>query len=308
VANVWNAMKKHQREEAERDQQARQVEQAEQATQAEQPAQISPVASAAGVDVPDPVTEAAPSITEVEIKAPMFDPARNRVSVPANAENNYAEALVTHHDRGGRISEEYRELRTSLLAQSRDERFCYLVTSANPGEGKTVSCLNLAFVMAERQERMTIVVDCDLRKGTVTKMLNSKAKVGVADILRGQVTLKDVIESTVYPNLFCIPAGEAQAGEVGDLLGRPETHEMVAELRRQYDYVLFDTPPINMVSDARMLGSAGVDALLVVRMNKTHRESIEKAISLLQDANIKVGGMVLTHQKYFIPNYLYRYT
>jgi Mrp family chromosome partitioning ATPase len=84
--------------------------------------------------------------------------------------------------------------------------------------------------------------------------------------------------------------------------------EIVSELRRQYEYVIFDTPPINVASDAGILGKAVGDALLIVRMNKTGRESVEEAIRLLHAANVKLPGIILTHHpKYDIPNYRYRY-
>jgi len=275
VANVWDAMKKHQREQAER---------------AAEPLETAPSIVQQKIEVSKPRLAVAPA------------------HFPKGFEHDYAENLAAYYDRSGRIAEEYRELRTSLLALARDERFCYLMTSANPGEGKTVTCLNLAMVLAERQDRTTAIIDSDLRKATATKMLKSEATVGLADVLRSNATIQEVIQPTVYPNLYYLPAGKAKREEAGDLLARPEIHEVVAELRRRYDYVLFDTPPINVVSDARMLGRAAVRALLVIRMNKTHRESIDKALGLLHAANIKVDGLVLTHQKYFIPSYLYRYT
>ncbi len=222
--------------------------------------------------------------------------------------DNYAEVLVAYHDRGGRITEQYRALRTNLLAQYADERFCIMVTSAEGGEGKTVSAANLALVMAERQERRTILVDSDLRKGTMAGLLRADVSPGMTDVLRGEAALGDVVRLTVYPNLFFIPAGAARGEEVGELIGRPELGEVVNQLRSEYDYVVFDTPPVNAVSDAGMVGGTVGEALLVVRMNKTRRESVDRAIRLLHAANVKVTGIVLTHQKYYIPNYLYRYS
>jgi Mrp family chromosome partitioning ATPase len=105
-----------------------------------------------------------------------------------------------------------------------------------------------------------------------------------------------------------LPSGEARGDEVGELVTRPEMDEMTADLRRRYDYVLFDTPPMNVVAETGMIGRSVGEALLVVRMNKTRRESVEKAIRLLHSANVKLAGLVLTHRTYQIPEYLYRYT
>ncbi len=222
--------------------------------------------------------------------------------------DNYASVLVAHHDRGGRLTEQYRALRTNLLAQSANERLCTIITSAEAGEGKTVTCLNLAVVLSERQERRTIAVDCDLRKSKIPALLGSQGDIGMADLLRGTATLKDVIQPTCRRNLSVIGAGRAQQDTIAGLIGQPEVEDVVREIRQRYDYVLIDTPPINAVSDAGMLGRVVGQAILIVRMNKTHRDSVDRAIRLLRAANVKPSGIVLTHQKYFIPKYLYRYS
>lgn len=220
----------------------------------------------------------------------------------------YSELLVAHHDRGGAITEEYRALRTSLLAQCPDGKFCLLVTSAEAGEGKSVTCANLAVVLTERIERRTVLVDCDLRRGKMARTFNTDSSPGLAELMLGTASLEDVVQPTAYTNLFFIPGGRAKASEAGELLGRPEKADIVNALRRQYDHVIFDTPPINIVSDAGTIGRAIGEALLVVRMSKTRRESIDKAVRLLHAADVTLAGIVLTHRKYYIPNYLYRYS
>jgi capsular exopolysaccharide synthesis family protein len=271
VANVWDAMKKHDAEHV-----------------AEAPA--------AGPAAPQ--------------SAPAAAPAGPQASGPAGLAglNGYAPELCAHYERGGAIAEDFRGLRTSLLAQYPDERFCVLVTSAEKGEGKTVASLNLALVLAERQERRTVVVDCDLRARRTARIMHMDNAPGVVDVLRGAARVNDVLRRTAYPNLFVIPAGDAGKGEVGELLHRPDLEEMVNVLRREYDYVLFDTPPVAVAPDACMLGRAVNDALLVVRMYKTRRETVDSAIRLLHAANVKPVGVVLTHRKHYIPRVLYYHT
>jgi capsular exopolysaccharide synthesis family protein len=226
-------------------------------------------------------------------------------SIGPTSLNGYSETLVAHYDRGGGIAEDYRSLRTNLLAQYPDERCCVLITSAEANEGKTVTCLNLALILAERQERKTLVVDADLRKCTVATLLNAKNEPGLADLLRGAIRLEDAIKTTAYGNLFVLTAGKASRTDMGELLHRPELEELVNQVRQRYDYVLFDTPPITVTSDAGALGRAVHEAILVVRMNKTHRETADSAIRLLHAANVKPVGVVLTHHKYYIPKFIY---
>lgn len=218
-----------------------------------------------------------------------------------------SELLVAHKDRGGQVTEEFRALRTALLATSPDERFCYLITSPESGDGKTLTCLNLALVMIERLDYKTVVVDCDLRKGAISRYLKGRRSPGAAEVLRGAATIKDVTQPTAYPNMFFIPAGKAHPNEVGELVGGPDLMEFVTDLRRMYDYVIIDTPPINSFSDVGMLGLATGEALLVVRMNRTHRSSVLKSIRLLNAANVKLAGLVLTDRKHFLPSNVYRY-
>jgi len=282
VGNVWDAMKKHQAEEAA-------------ASQAPpKQADAGSPAGPAGVlgAGPLPVTTGGPPVPQS----------------PAASGNGYADVLVAHYDRGGRITEQYRSLRTHLLAQHADERFCVLITSAQAQEGKSVTCLNLAITLAERRERRTVIVDGDLRRGRIAQMLGGQSNPGLADVLRGQQNIRDVLQTTAYANLFFVPAGQARRDEAADLIGRPEMGEAVALLRPQFDYVLLDSPPVNAVSDACILGGAAGEALLVVRMNRTPRDAADRAIRLLNANNVKVIGMVLTHQKYYIPSYLYRYS
>ncbi|MBE3132901.1 MAG: CpsD/CapB family tyrosine-protein kinase, partial [Acidobacteria bacterium] len=147
-----------------------------------------------------------------------------------------------------------------------------------------------------------------LRRGRAASYLQIEKSPGMADVLRGKASIEEATRQTPYPNLWVIPAGRAPDEEVGELLGKPEVDEIVGRLRRDYDYVLIDTPPITRASDAGILGRAAHEALLVVHMYKTHRESVDTAIRLLHAANVKPVGVVLTHQQYVIPSYLYRYS
>lgn len=224
--------------------------------------------------------------------------------LPDPAVKTYSKLLVVHYDRGGKIAEEYRTLRTSLLGQCAGERFCYVVTSAENGEGKTVTAINLGLIMAERQDRRTIIVDCDLRKNDMANLLAAKSSPGLADILRGTAAMEDIIQPTDYPNLFFVPAGQANADQIGKLLAGSDLQDITDEFRKEYDYVLLDSPPINNVSDAGMTARAAGEALLVARMNRTHRQSTKRAIRLLNAANVKLAGIVLTHWKRSLPRFL----
>ncbi|MFP4354898.1 MAG: CpsD/CapB family tyrosine-protein kinase [Phycisphaerae bacterium] len=316
MGNVSDAMKRYEQEQRRKAaEKAAQLSESQpdemvEVPDSDQPAgDAKPRSLAEMVEMPDSADTAPPSRKDLPEATPLVPPTRsaaNPIRSPMD-EGKFAACLKAHHDRGGSVTEEYRTLRTSLLAQSSDERFCYMITSANPGEGKTVTSVNLALVMAERTDMTTVLVDCDLRKRTMAGLLGCPPAPGVAEILQGKAGIEECIQSTCYPNLFVIPAGDAHFSKVGEITIGHELEELVRRVRRTYDYAIFDAPPINGLSDAGMLGRTVGEALVVVQMNKTKRESVDKAIRLLHAANIKVSGMVLTHRKYHIPSYIYRY-
>ena len=287
MGNVWDAMKKHR------------AERAEQAPSA--PPEQAPQTSQAGDQAKPPEAERLPTPS-----APAPGTQTGVLNI-ADDGHPYSPLLVPHHDRGGPLTEEYRALRTSLLAQNPDGRFCYLVTSAEASEGKTVTCLNLGLVMAERVDRRTVIVDFDLRRSRVARLLEQRQSPGVSDLLSSSKTLDECVCPTRYPNLFVLPAGDPEHAKVGELMGRPDVHDVMGELRRDFDYVIVDTPPLNAVSDAGVIGHAVGEALLVVRMNKTSYESADKAVRLLHAANVELAGIILTHRKHHRSHYSYKY-
>lgn len=236
------------------------------------------------------------------------EPARQAQSRPVVTDSGYSPSLVTHHDRGGLTTEQYRSLRTNLLARSGKQSLCLIITSSEVGEGKSVTSANLALVLAESPDYRTVIVGGDLRRPKVGSLLQIERTPGFAELLSGAVSLDEATHPTVYPNLDVIPAGRARPDEVGKLLSTPRTREITSELKRRYDCVLIDTPPVTNASDAGMLGRAIGEALFVIRMNKTSRESVNRAMGLLRAADVKVTGLVLTHQKDYVPRYLTRYS
>lgn len=318
MANVWEAMKKHQ------------AQQAKQETAApEKPAPSDheaaratiPVVPRTAISVSTPATSSgdvasyisAGPVTEEIAQASTA--AKQLLSKAASKPKENASVLrkrisldlCTFHDRGGRNAEEYRGLRTSLLAQCRQKDFCYLVTSALENEGKTVTCLNLATVLTERVSQNTLVIDADLRHRRVAELLGIHRSPGLADCLRGSMTLDEAIQPTTFRNLSILSAGQVKQSRVAELLARPELEAILAEARKRFDYIIIDTPPIISVSDAGIIGRGCPQALVVVRMGYTQRQMVRRALALLEAANVEPMGIVLTHRKLYDPHYAYRY-
>jgi capsular exopolysaccharide synthesis family protein len=250
------------------------------------------------------------SKSEAEAKSASPDSApddETRPPAPNLNGKSYPPVLVTYQDPGGMFAEQFRSLRTNVLARPQKENFSLMISSAEAREGKTVTCLNLAFVLAELPDVRVLVIDGDLRKMELTNLLRVPKAPGLAGLLRHESSLNQVIQPTLCPNLDVIPSGLAPRTELGELLTRLPMSNIMADLQRKYNCVLIDTPPITGVSDTGVIGRAVGEALMIVRMNKTSRESVHRAVGLLRAADVKILGLFLTHQKSYVPKYLYRY-
>src|SRR5215208_4754907 len=165
------------------------------------------------------------------------------------------EGLVTILDPTNAVSEAYRALRTNLLYGLVDTPPKVIVlTSPGPGEGKSTTCANLAVVLA-MAGKSVLLFDCDFRKPTLHKIFELRNLHGIVDILVGERELTEVWKEPVE-GLMVVPAGPIPPNPA-EVLGAQRFSELLASEREQFDYVLIDTPPIGVVSDAAILARQG---------------------------------------------------
>lgn len=192
------------------------------------------------------------------------------------------------------LAEQYRTLRTNLMALSPGQPLkIFVVTSSVPNEGKSVTSLNLAAMFAEEVDKRVVVVDADMRKPTLHKLLGIDNQRGLADYLGGGTMLEMVVQRTYLPNLWILPSGRIPPNP-SELLGGKRMDDLLARLRRDYDYVLIDTPPVVSTTDAGVLSPRVDGTVLVVRMERTPREVARHAVELLRKARANLVGSVLT--------------
>jgi len=285
VAKISDALKKYQAEQAQAEAQKSAGDNVPLAV----PPNVAVTPHSAGVAAPIPAP-APPLTVPVSLSSSSVP-----VDVPVSLSQKppmFSEVLRPHFDRGGRVADAYRALRTNLLARCGDQGFCSLITSARAGEGKTLTAANLALVLAECVTRNVLLIDADLRRSRVADLMGLSPAPGLAEWIRGEATLRQVLQPTTYPNLSVIAAGTAPPGDVAELLARPPVHTLLAEAKRMFNHVLIDTPPIHL-SDVGTLGQVCRQALLVVRAGKTRQEDVTRAVALLHAANIQPVGMVL---------------
>lgn len=203
--------------------------------------------------------------------------------------------LVALTDPGSPLAEQYRTLRSNLIALATDETpfKVIVVTSSVPNEGKSVTCLNLACMLAEEVNKRVVVIDADMHKPTLHKLLGIDNQRGLADYLGGGTMLEMVLQRSRMPNLWILPAGRNPPNPA-ELLGGKRMDDLLSRLRRDYDFVVIDTPPVVSSTDASVVAPRGDGTVLVVRMERTPREVARHAIELLKKARGNLVGTVLT--------------
>lgn len=213
----------------------------------------------------------------------------------AKTELTGRDRLISHFNPKSPIAEAYRQLRTNIQFSSLDNPVrTLLVTSTGPEEGKTTTLANLAVTVAQTGSRVTLV-DCDLRKPTIHELFGLSAGPGLTDMLLGA---EDVpYQDCGIENLRIITAGPLPPNP-SEMLGSRRMGDVINRLKSEADMVLFDTPPVVIVTDAAVLATRVDGVLLVVSAGKTRRELAQRAKGLLDKVNAPLLGVVLNNVKY----------
>ena len=201
---------------------------------------------------------------------------------------------------GGNISfaaaEAYKLLRTKLLFSFTDEQECHVigVSSALPGEGKSISSINLAYSMAQLGKRV-LLIDCDLRRPSLTEKLPINKTPGLSDYLVGLSPIDNLIQicglkEDVY--VFHVIAPGRTPPNPMELLSSAKMEKMVNLLRNNYDYIILDLPPVGEVSDALAAARLTDGMLVVVRQNYCDRIALNTAVRQFEFVDAKILGVV----------------
>jgi capsular exopolysaccharide synthesis family protein len=191
-------------------------------------------------------------------------------------------------------AEAYRVLRTNLLFSRKDDRLnTIVVVSAGAGEGKSTTALNLATVFAQAGHRV-LLVDSDLRRPTLHKALHLSNTLGLTNYLLKQNTLDEVIQNTAVPTLQIMASGKLPSSSM-NILGSAQMKDMVGELKRRYDFIFFDSPPIMGVSDAAILASEMDIVVQVIQYRRYPQPMNIRAKQLIEKVGGNLVGIVLNN-------------
>ena len=191
-------------------------------------------------------------------------------------------------------AEAYRVLRTNLLFSRKDDKLnTVAVVSAGAGEGKSTTVFNLASVFAQSGQRV-LIVDSDLRRPTLHKMLRITNSMGLTNYLLKQNTLEEVIQTTAVPTMDFLASGKLPSSSLG-ILSSAQMKDLITELKQRYDFVFFDSPPIMGVSDASILASEVDMTLQVIQYRRYPQPMNVRAKQLIEKVGGNLVGIVLNN-------------
>ncbi|KOS69860.1 capsular biosynthesis protein [Lysinibacillus contaminans] len=215
-----------------------------------------------------------------------------------------ARKLVTVTDSKSLISEQFRTMRTNIRFSMPDQDIkSLLVTSSIAGEGKSTNAANLGVVFAQEGKRV-LIIDADMRKPTLHHTFRTLNSSGLSDVLTRQQIYFNVIQKTSVEGLSVIPSGPLPPNPV-ELLSSKTMDILMQDLRKDYDIVILDAPPLLSVSDAQILSNKCDGTLLIVNMDVAQKVDVLKAKATLSSSKAKILGVVLNNIK--IPKNHYYY-
>lgn len=206
-----------------------------------------------------------------------------------NLNKNYESAAA---DVQFAVAESYKTIRTNLqfLLSRKDECKIITVSSAQASEGKTTNSVNLAISFSQLGKKV-LLIDADLRRPSIAKKLKIENNDGLSGILAG-FSSADRAVVTINPNFAVLPSGSIPPNP-SELLDSPVFEGLIESLKASYDYIIIDTAPVGIVSDALTVAHKGDGLLLVVKAKSTTYHNFEKVVDSLKLANITLLGVVL---------------
>jgi capsular exopolysaccharide synthesis family protein len=202
--------------------------------------------------------------------------------------------VLLHEGAESPHAEAYRVLRTNLLFSRKDDKLnTVAVVSAGAGEGKSTTVFNLAAVFAQSGQRV-IVVDSDLRRPTLHKMLRVTNNIGLTNYLLKQNSLEEVIQTTSLPTLDFMASGKLPSSSLG-ILSSAQMRDLITELKQHYDFVFFDSPPVMGVSDASILASEVDMTVQVIQYRRYPQPMNIRAKQMIEKVGGNLAGIVLNN-------------
>ncbi len=256
-----------------------------------------------------PILGHIPFITEQRLKSVASDAGMDKTAVSVHLPRS-------------RPAEAYRSVRTAICFSAMSGTHKVLqVTSPAAGDGKSTLAINLATSLAQSGKR-TVLVEADFRRPKVHKLTGVANEVGFADVLKGELTLPEVVQTTYVPDFFVIPCGKRPKNPA-ELLAKAEFSAELEKLREMFDYVIVDTPPVLAVTDPCGVAAQVDGTIVCMRLSRHTRDLGRRTIEQLRDVGATITGVVVngveerdaygygnyrySDYRYYYKNYNYKY-
>ena len=223
-------------------------------------------------------------------------------------DTNIDEHVVAYHDPSSPVGEQYKILRNNLQSLEHKKGYkAFVITSSIHGEGKTISAINLSMTMAqEMNQKSVLLIDADMRKGSVSKYLGIKRSPGLSEVLNGEIDEDSAFINPDVENLTVLLSGKAPKNP-SELLNSRRTQQLMESLKARFDYIFIDAPPIMPLADACIISPLADGVILAIQGGRTQRDTVKHVENRLHQARAKIIGYIMTSIEYHIPHYLYRY-
>ena len=205
--------------------------------------------------------------------------------------NNKDEKNVLSEKSKFAIVEAYKAARTNIMfSLSASDKKAFAITSYSKGDGKSTVAANLAISFSKMGKKV-ILIDCDLRRPNLHNILKLENKAGFSDMVGKMVVFDDVVHHDVLPCLDVLTSGTIPPNP-SELICSPEVTKFVERINKEYDYIIFDTPPVGVVADSLLLKDFIAGYLLVTREGKTTHGDIERLLQNIKIADAKPLGFI----------------
>ncbi len=217
------------------------------------------------------------------------------------------ERLINKLSEGNPVIESYKILRTNILYLANNNVKTITVSSATKGEGKSTTISNLALTLTNLNKKV-LIVDADLRKPIITKIFDINVKEGLTHLIKNENDYKNYIVKTVFDNLYVLPHGERTHNST-ELFENQKIKHIIEQLTNDFDFVLFDTPPILSVADPAIISQYTDGLLWVVQFKKVKKQELNYAKKLLENLQTNILGVVVNNINLTNPygKYYYNY-
>lgn len=209
------------------------------------------------------------------------------------------------------VIENYKLVRTNIMfSLSTNNKKIFAVSSANPSEGKSTSTANIAIAFAQMENKV-LLIDADMRKSVIHKMFSIENKSGLSTVIGQMTAFDDTVKKNVIENLDILTAGPT-APNPSELLASENFEKLMQSLSDRYDYIIIDTPPVNVVSDALTIKNSIAGIMLVLKYGHTTYNDIENCMKKIEIADMNMLGFILNdinikHSGTYYSNYKYKY-